>query len=203
MTLADFEPHLEAKPFAIPNRFGGRMRRVVDWASPTLERALKLDFLNWVYDSVTSRSAEQHFSDRCLDVLGINYKFSEELLAPIPRTGPLVVAANHPFGAIDGIILNSLLRRVRSDVKLLGTTTLSRMPAYAPDFCRQGSGREKRRLDEGCHAMGARRRCAGRFPIRRSFASDAEEAAGFRSGMDPRHRPTDPKHERCCAADLF
>lgn len=134
MTLAELDIRFAPKPFAIPNRFGGRMRKIVDLASPTLERALKLDFLNWVYDSVTSRSAERHFSDRCLDVLGINYKFSEELLTRIPQTGPLVVVANHPFGAIDGIILNSLLRRVRSDVKLLGTTMLSRMPAYAPDF---------------------------------------------------------------------
>src|SRR3954469_1563331 len=134
MTLVEIPTESVAKPFKIPNRFDGTMKALVNRASPTLEHALRLDFLNWVYKSVTARSADRHFSDRCLDVLGINYRVSDELLSRIPRAGPLVVVANHPFGAIDGIILNSLLRRVRSDVKLLGTTMLSRMPAYAPDF---------------------------------------------------------------------
>jgi hypothetical protein len=41
-------------------------------------------------------------------------------LAKIPVQGPLVVVANHPFGAIEGIIAGSLLLNIRTDVRILG-----------------------------------------------------------------------------------
>ncbi|MEC9054694.1 MAG: 1-acyl-sn-glycerol-3-phosphate acyltransferase [Verrucomicrobiota bacterium] len=38
----------------------------------------------------------------------------------IPREGPLVVIANHPFGGVDAVVLPDLVLRARADVKVLG-----------------------------------------------------------------------------------
>ena len=49
---------------------------------------------------------------------------SAEDLARIPAQGPVVVVANHPFGGVEGIILPSLLGKVRRDVKILANYLL-------------------------------------------------------------------------------
>src|SRR5205814_9814130 len=54
--------------------------------------------------------------------------------ASVPSTGPLVIAANHPHGALDGLVLASVVRRVRADVRILTNHLLSCIPELA-DLC--------------------------------------------------------------------
>ncbi len=67
------------------------------------------------------------FFDQCLSVLDIRYKVSEEDLERLPRSGPVFLVANHPYGGVDGIILGSLMDRVREDNKLLVNFLLRRI----------------------------------------------------------------------------
>lgn len=60
--------------------------------------------------------------------LGLAVRFDPARLAAVPRTGPLVVVANHPFGVVDGLVLCHLVARVRSDFKVLAMSTLCRVP---------------------------------------------------------------------------
>ena len=53
-------------------------------------------------------------------------------VSAIPREGPLVVVANHPFGTIDGIALAWAVGRVRGGVKLLAHEALARVPETRP-----------------------------------------------------------------------
>jgi len=46
----------------------------------------------------------------------------------VPRSGPVVVVANHPYGVLDGAILTLLLNRVRPDVKVLTNVLLGDVP---------------------------------------------------------------------------
>jgi putative hemolysin len=72
------------------------------------------------------------FGTRALAALNVSPEISLEDLNQIPATGPVVVVANHPLGAIDGLLLISLLSRVRSDIKLLGNRFLRHIPGLRP-----------------------------------------------------------------------
>ena len=55
-------------------------------------------------------------------------------LERIPRKGPLVAVANHPFGVLDGAVLSILLSRVRPDVKVVTNALLSGIPELS-SYC--------------------------------------------------------------------
>jgi putative hemolysin len=86
------------------------------------------------------------FATRALDALDV--AATVEGRHHLPPAGPLVVVANHPFGALDGLILLDLLARVRSDVRLLGNRWLAAVPALRPHLLRVdvfGGGRAAHR----------------------------------------------------------
>lgn len=64
--------------------------------------------------------------------LRLTVDVDEAKLAAIPRTGPLVVVANHPFGVLDGIVISWLVGRVRSDFLVLTNAVLLRAPEVKP-----------------------------------------------------------------------
>ncbi|WP_181702009.1 lysophospholipid acyltransferase family protein [Chthonobacter albigriseus] len=64
--------------------------------------------------------------------LQITVDIDEDRLAGIPRSGPLVVVANHPFGVLDGIVISWLIEKVRSDFLVLTNAVLLRAPEVKP-----------------------------------------------------------------------
>ena len=59
--------------------------------------------------------------------LKVNLKFEDG--AKIPKTGRLLVIANHPFGVIDGLILCSELSKIRQDYQIITHQVLRQAPA--------------------------------------------------------------------------
>ena len=68
------------------------------------------------------------FARSSLDVLRVRTDTCETDLDRVPAGGPLIVAANHPHGALDGLLLLDLVGRIRSDVRLLANHVLTRVP---------------------------------------------------------------------------
>lgn len=67
----------------------------------------------------------QAFFTAALSYMGIALETPEHEIANIPRTGPVVVVANHPHGLVDGMILAELIGRVRTDYKILTRSLLT------------------------------------------------------------------------------
>lgn len=82
--------------------------------------------LDRVYSDVVESGPE--FFRRMLANLDIKIQCAPEDVARIPKTGPLVLVANHPFGLAEGILLGSLLTAVRPDVKFLANSMLMTVP---------------------------------------------------------------------------
>ncbi|HEY2588736.1 MAG TPA: GNAT family N-acyltransferase [Tepidisphaeraceae bacterium] len=92
-----------------------------------LERLFALDGINGIYDHCAPGGAEGFF-ERALDYLKVAWRVNPADLASVPAKGPLVVVANHPFGAIEGMVLAALLRKVRPDVRVMANFLLGRVP---------------------------------------------------------------------------
>jgi putative hemolysin len=73
-------------------------------------------------------------SQAALDGLNVKIDLHSGDLAKVPVSGPLVVVANHPFGLLDGLVLNCILERVRSDVKILANETICSLSELAHSF---------------------------------------------------------------------
>lgn len=75
---------------------------------------------------------EHFFFDQAVRKLDLNINFDENALNDIPKTGPLVIVANHPYGVLDGIVINHLVYKIRKDFKVLTNTALFKMPEANP-----------------------------------------------------------------------
>ena len=60
--------------------------------------------------------------------LALDVRFDAAALARIPKTGPVVFVANHPYGVLDGIVISWLVEQVRSDFAVLTNAVLMRAP---------------------------------------------------------------------------
>jgi putative hemolysin len=58
--------------------------------------------------------------------LALNVLYDEAALARLPRTGPAVFVANHPYGVLDGLVISWLIEKVRPDFVVLTNAVLMR-----------------------------------------------------------------------------
>ncbi len=94
-----------------------------------LEHVLAFPRLNQAYADVARMADNRPFTDKVLDQLNVNYDLSDKDLSKIMiPAGPVIVVANHPFGGIEGIILASLFRSIRCDVKFMANHLLTAIP---------------------------------------------------------------------------
>ena len=60
--------------------------------------------------------------------LALDVRYDAAALARVPRTGPVVFVANHPYGVLDGIVISWLVEKVRPDFAVLTNAVLMRAP---------------------------------------------------------------------------
>jgi hypothetical protein len=98
---------------------------------------------------------ERPLLENLLREMRVEYQVSDDDLARVPRSGGAIVAANHPFGLLDGAILGCLFGRVRPDVRILTNFLLAGIPElhdhcfFVDPFGHSGAvGRNRRALHQ-------------------------------------------------------
>ncbi len=76
----------------------------------------------------------QAFWRGALDVMGIDLITPQTQLDNIPKTGPVVIVANHPHGMVDGMVMADLIGRVRTDYRILTRAFLTDIDEDASNF---------------------------------------------------------------------
>jgi putative hemolysin len=89
-----------------------------------LARAVHLTPIGRAYARAAAGDPNTEFSTRALNELDVSMTISGEDLAHIPASVPLILVANHPLGALDGLLLLDLASRVRGDMRILGNALL-------------------------------------------------------------------------------
>lgn len=88
-------------------------------------RLAALDKINELYRDAFSGG--DSYAEGALRTLGVTVEADPKELDHIPASGAAIVVANHPTGALDGIVLIDRLSRRRPDVKFMGNFLLDRI----------------------------------------------------------------------------
>ncbi len=125
--------------------------------------------------------------------LALDVRYDAAALARVPRTGPVVFVANHPYGVLDGIVISWLVEKLRSDFVVLTNAVLMRAPEVRHfilpiDF---SETEEARRTNLASRAAARARLEAGGavvvFPA--GGVSTAPDPLGFKPAVDARWQP--------------
>lgn len=91
-----------------------------------IKKRTRLTDLNHFYNSVYSEATLECL-ENILSKLNITLKIDEKELKHIPKEGGFVTVSNHPFGAIDGIVLAALIYKQRPDYRLMANYLLQKV----------------------------------------------------------------------------
>ncbi len=95
-----------------------------------LMRVMKIDTVNGLIAGADHLTGPD-FAAKLLEVLGIRVEFDEKDLHHLPAHGAFIVVANHPYGAIEALVLLQLLCTRRPQTKFMANFLLTKVPSLA------------------------------------------------------------------------
>ncbi|MDC0603410.1 lysophospholipid acyltransferase family protein [Aliiglaciecola sp.] len=100
-----------------------------------LDRLVGVSKMNQMYQQHNMQGlSKELFATKLLEIMNIQVLGHDNLQHSIPETGPVVIASNHPFGGIEGVILCLLVGEIRSDLKVLANQGLKLFPELSDYF---------------------------------------------------------------------
>lgn len=91
------------------------------------------DKINNIYSHISDYQGKE-FADKLIEYLKVKCDFNEQELDYLPKEGPFIIVSNHPFGAIDGILMLSIIGQRRPELKILTNFMLSYIPNLSENF---------------------------------------------------------------------
>lgn len=88
-----------------------------------LSKVARIDEVNELYSHMCESPGLESI-EALFRQLDIALEIDERQLENIPRSGPFIVVANHPFGAIDGLAMILAIAQVRPDFKVMANFLL-------------------------------------------------------------------------------
>jgi putative hemolysin len=67
----------------------------------------------------------------------------------VPKSGPVIVVSNHPFGGLESILLIKILSQVRSDIQILSTQLLQKIDPIREFFLEEDPSQKKNGVNSG------------------------------------------------------
>ncbi len=89
--------------------------------------------INKIYSHISDYQGIE-FAKKLIEHLNIKCDINPKDLEYIPKTGPLIIVSNHPYGAIDGLIMLKTIGEIRPDIKILTNFLLSYIPNLEDSF---------------------------------------------------------------------
>jgi putative hemolysin len=123
--MRQFEHHLQQR---FPHWFRGRRASIARPLLRAIGRWSKFDALQ-AHVEANGHLCDFDFVRASLDFLQARYLADPAEIRRIPRSGRLLIVANHPSGATDALALLDLVGQVRRDVRIVANDLLS---AVAP-----------------------------------------------------------------------
>ncbi len=84
----------------------------------------------YVHNQRFPRAGETFF-EAAVRSLELDVRYDARALSAVPKTGPVVFVANHPYGVLDGIVMAWLVSKARPDFVVLTHIVLTRAPEAA------------------------------------------------------------------------
>ncbi|MEJ5168950.1 MAG: lysophospholipid acyltransferase family protein, partial [Arcobacteraceae bacterium] len=109
------------------------IQREIQAKYPTLDKKAFIDFLKKIIheDKINAFLEENshltgfEFVDAILEHFNFDVVISQNQIQNIPTSGSVVIIANHPLGALDGLMLLKTIGNIRKDVKIVANDFLS------------------------------------------------------------------------------
>lgn len=98
-----------------------------------LMRLFRYDKVNKLYNDAFHDDPET-FIDNLFKELNVQLDINENQLERIPKEGPFMVVANHPYGFIDGLIMLKILLSRRRDSKVMANFMLQKIKPLKNSF---------------------------------------------------------------------
>jgi putative hemolysin len=126
--MTDEQPDVDTFSYASPD--DPKLKRFV---IRLIERMSGQPYLKWLYDDHQHNPVPgETFWDSAIRRLELKLVYNDDALATWPKTGPLIVVCNHPFGVLDGVIICHLVAKVRQDFRVLTNSLLYRAEQIRP-----------------------------------------------------------------------
>ena len=110
----------------------GQQTGMAPWLLRLAGHLTGMNAVHSIYKSVGPSDGPVDFATQALSTMRIACPVSEQSLARIPRTGRVIIVANHPFGALDGLAAISIVGAQRPDMRLLANADLASIAELAP-----------------------------------------------------------------------
>ena len=105
----------------------------MEGVADALMKLMGLNDVNKVYSELYCHKGLD-FIDAFLEKMEITCHLDPVELKRIPKTGPFIVVANHPFGLVDGILLTQTFKKIRPDFLLMANFLLQRLEPISDFF---------------------------------------------------------------------